>query len=78
MDELLNKSNPTLKIFFKKMKIKKDYLPILIDFKIRFVLLLVLLMTRNMRSILLKLCDKPFQHLNILYISKNIPLDRIG
>ena len=60
MDRLLNRSNPTLKSFSKKKKIKKDYLQILINFKIRFILLLKLLITKNMLSILSKLYNRLF------------------
>ena len=47
MDILLNKFNRTSKSFSKKIKIKKDYSPILINLEIKSVLLLVLLIIKN-------------------------------
>ena len=60
MDKSLNKFNPTLKSFSKKIKIKKDYLLILIDFKARFILPLVSPTIKNTQFMLLKLYDKLF------------------
>ena len=48
MEELLNGGSPTVKIFLKKMKMRRDYLPILINLGIGFALFLVLPMIRNL------------------------------
>ena len=57
----------------KRIKIKKDYSPILINSKTKFALFLVPLIIRSIQFILLRLYNKPPQHLNILHISRNMP-----
>ena len=73
MDKSLNKSNPILKNFLKRIKIKKDCLLILINFKAKFTLPLISPIIKNIQSILLKIYNKPFLYINILHISRNTP-----
>ena len=73
IDKFLNKFNLILKNFLKRIKIKKNYLLILIDFETRSALPLVLPIIKNTWFVLLRLYNRPFQYLNILYVSKNIP-----
>ena len=47
MDKPLNRSNPTLKNFLKRIKIKKDDLLILIGSAVKFALPLILLIIKN-------------------------------